>query len=130
MLAVLAWVALNYSCKDARIIFTYKEYSILPQDSGGMLSLLGMIEQCLKAGKKQSWHAASVTNICVGLLAGLKVLIVLCHLLQACCKKFFTMANLLSIIKLPQALLALRPQPLGSDILNSAQAIFLVLSSS
>lgn len=39
-----------------------------------MLSLLGMIEQCLKAGKKQSWHAASVTNICVGLLAGLKVL--------------------------------------------------------
>ncbi|XP_058187917.1 protein SWEETIE-like isoform X1 [Rhododendron vialii] len=65
------------------------------EDSGGMLSLLGMIEQCLKAGKKQSWHAASVTNICVGLLAGLK------------------------------ALLALRPQPLGSDILNSAQAIFL-----
>ncbi|PSR87811.1 HEAT repeat-containing protein isoform 1 [Actinidia chinensis var. chinensis] len=65
------------------------------QDSGGMLSLLDMIEQCLKAGKKQSWHRASVTNICVGLLAGLK------------------------------ALLALRPQPLGSDILSSAQAIFL-----
>ncbi|GMP28430.1 hypothetical protein CsSME_00003976 [Camellia sinensis var. sinensis] len=65
------------------------------QDSGGMLSLLGMIEQCLKAGKKQTWHAASVTNICVGLLAGLK------------------------------ALLALRPQPLGSDVLSSAQAIFL-----
>jgi hypothetical protein len=42
-----------------------------------MLSLLGMIEQCLKAGKKQSWHAASVTNICVGLLAGFKVLFIL-----------------------------------------------------
>ncbi|BBH06892.1 HEAT repeat-containing protein [Prunus dulcis] len=27
------------------------------QDSGGMLSLLGTIEQCLKAGKKQPWHA-------------------------------------------------------------------------
>jgi hypothetical protein len=39
-----------------------------------MLMLLGMVEQCLKAGKKQSWHEASVTNICVGLLAGLKVL--------------------------------------------------------
>ncbi|KAA8530559.1 hypothetical protein F0562_005268 [Nyssa sinensis] len=64
------------------------------QDSGGMLSLLGMIEQCLKAGKKQPWHAASVTNICVGLVAGLKIL------------------------------LALRPQPLGLEILNSAQAIF------
>ncbi|KAF8399147.1 hypothetical protein HHK36_015012 [Tetracentron sinense] len=64
------------------------------QDSGVMLSLLGMIEQCLKAGKKQSWHAASVTNACVGLLAGLK------------------------------ALLALRPQPLGVEILSSAQAIF------
>ncbi|XP_048328605.2 protein SWEETIE isoform X2 [Ziziphus jujuba] len=64
------------------------------QDNGGMLSLLGMIEQCLKAGKKQPWHAASVTNICVGLLAGFK------------------------------ALLNLRPQPLGLDILNSAQAIF------
>ncbi|XP_059670574.1 protein SWEETIE [Cornus florida] len=64
------------------------------QDSGGMLSLLGMVEQCLKAGKKQPWHSVSVTNICVGLLAGLK------------------------------ALLALRPQPLGLEILNSAQAIF------
>ncbi|KAG6716276.1 hypothetical protein I3842_04G041200 [Carya illinoinensis] len=64
------------------------------QESSGMLSLLGMMEQCLKAGKKQSWHAASVTNICVGLLAGFK------------------------------ALLSLRPQPLGPEILGSAQAIF------
>ncbi|KAF9625554.1 hypothetical protein IFM89_024327 [Coptis chinensis] len=64
------------------------------QDSGGKLSLLGLIEQCLKSGKKQSWHSASVTNACVGLLAGLK------------------------------ALLALRPQPLGVDILSSVQAIF------
>ena len=52
---------------------------VLSQDSGGMLSLLDMIEQCLKVGKKQSWHRASVTNICVGLLAGLKVFIILCH---------------------------------------------------
>ncbi|KAF4394315.1 hypothetical protein G4B88_018465 [Cannabis sativa] len=64
------------------------------QDSGGMLSLLGIIEQCLKSGKKQPWHAASVTNICVGLLAGFK------------------------------ALIFLRPQPLGQDILNSAHSIF------
>lgn len=46
----------------------------ISQDSSGMLALLGIIEQCLKAGKKQSWHAASVTNICVGLLTGFKVL--------------------------------------------------------
>ncbi|KAL4341896.1 hypothetical protein GQ457_08G014460 [Hibiscus cannabinus] len=64
------------------------------QNSAGMLSLLGMMEQCLKAGKKQSWHAASITNICVGLLAGLK------------------------------ALLALRSQSLEFEILNLAQAIF------
>ncbi|XP_044468488.1 protein SWEETIE isoform X3 [Mangifera indica] len=64
------------------------------QDGSGRLSLLGMIDQCLKAGKKQSWHAASVTNICVGLLAGLK------------------------------ALLTFRFQPLGSEVLNLAQAIF------
>lgn len=64
------------------------------QDNGGMMSLLGMLEQCLKTGKKQLWHAASVTNICVGLLAGLK------------------------------ALLALRSHGLGLEILNSAQAIF------
>ncbi|OMO80110.1 Armadillo-like helical, partial [Corchorus capsularis] len=63
------------------------------QDSSGMLSLLGMMEQCLKAGKKQPWHAASVTNICVGLLSGLK------------------------------ALLALRPQSLDLEILNLVQAI-------
>lgn len=47
--------------------------NFISQDNGGMLSLLGMIEQCLKAGKKQPWHAASVTNICVGLLAAFKV---------------------------------------------------------
>ncbi|XP_062009645.1 protein SWEETIE isoform X1 [Rosa rugosa] len=64
------------------------------QDSGGMLSLLGMIEQSMKAGRKQPWHAASVTNICVGLLSGFK------------------------------ALLSLRSQPLAVDVLNSAQAIF------
>lgn len=46
-----------------------------------MLSLLGVIEQCLKTGKKQPWHAASVTNICVGLLAGFKVMIMFSYLL-------------------------------------------------
>ncbi|XP_010265191.1 PREDICTED: HEAT repeat-containing protein 5B [Nelumbo nucifera] len=64
------------------------------QDSSGMLLLLGMIEQCLKTGKKQSWHASSITNACVALLAGFK------------------------------ALLALRPQPLGVEVLTCAQAIF------
>lgn len=64
------------------------------QDSDGMLSLLGILDQCLKTGKKQPWHSASVTNICAGLLAGLK------------------------------ALLALRSQPLGMEILSAAQAIF------
>lgn len=47
------------------------------QDSFGMLSLLGTVEQCLKAGKKQPWHVSSITNVCVGLLAGLKVHILL-----------------------------------------------------
>ncbi|RYR59970.1 hypothetical protein Ahy_A04g017089 isoform A [Arachis hypogaea] len=64
------------------------------QDSGGMLSLLGIIEQCLKAGKKQHWRAASITNICVGLLAGFK------------------------------ALHSFRPQTIGQEILGSAQSIF------
>ncbi|KAL8476600.1 hypothetical protein ACS0TY_029047 [Phlomoides rotata] len=64
------------------------------QDSSGMLTFLGMVDQCLKAGKRQAWRAASVTNICVGLLAGLKTL------------------------------LAQRPEPLGMEILSSAQAIF------
>ncbi|XP_057757016.1 protein SWEETIE isoform X1 [Arachis stenosperma] len=64
------------------------------QDSGGMLSLLGIIEQCLKAGKKQHWRAASITNICVGLLAGFK------------------------------ALHSFRPQTIGQEILSSAQSIF------
>nr|XP_009791635.1 PREDICTED: HEAT repeat-containing protein 5B-like isoform X2 [Nicotiana sylvestris] len=64
------------------------------EDIGGMLSLLEMVEQCLRAGKKQAWHATSVTNICVGLLSGLK------------------------------ALLALRPEPLPLEVLNLAQSIF------
>ncbi|XP_026407842.1 protein SWEETIE-like isoform X1 [Papaver somniferum] len=70
------------------------------QDRSGKLSLLGMIEQCLKVGKKQAWHAASVTNACVGLLAGLK------------------------------AFVALRPQPLCADILGSSQAIFQIFTYS
>ncbi|KAK3425934.1 hypothetical protein EUGRSUZ_F02484 [Eucalyptus grandis] len=64
------------------------------QDNSGMLSLLGTIEQCLKAGKKQQWHAVSVTNICVALLSGLK------------------------------ALLALRPRILGQELLSILQSIF------
>ncbi|XP_058082071.1 protein SWEETIE [Magnolia sinica] len=69
------------------------------QDSSANLVLLGMIDQSLKAGKKQLWHVANTTNACVGLLAGLK------------------------------ALLALRPQALGMEILSSAQAIFLGILS-
>ncbi|KAJ1443259.1 Armadillo-type fold [Sesbania bispinosa] len=64
------------------------------QDSGGMPSLLGIIEQCLKAGKKQHWRAASITNICAGLLAGFKTL------------------------------LSFRPQTLGQEILGLLQSIF------
>jgi hypothetical protein len=64
------------------------------QDSGGMLSLLGIIEQCLKAGKKQHWRTSSITNICVGLLAGFK------------------------------SLLSFRPQTLGQEILGLVQSIF------
>jgi hypothetical protein len=66
------------------------------QDSQGMLSLLSVIQQCLKAGKKQQWRTASLTNICAGLLAGLK------------------------------ALHALRPQQLTTEVLSSGQAIFQV----
>ncbi|KAM3285916.1 protein SWEETIE isoform X1 [Capsicum chacoense] len=64
------------------------------EDIGGMLSLLEMVEQCLRAGKKQAWHVTSVTNICVGLLSGLKTL------------------------------LALRPEPLPVEVLGLAQSIF------
>ncbi|KAJ0962918.1 hypothetical protein J5N97_028040 [Dioscorea zingiberensis] len=42
------------------------------QDNGGKLVLLNMIDQCLKIGKKQPWHRASITNACVALLSGLK----------------------------------------------------------
>ncbi|CAI0547649.1 unnamed protein product [Linum tenue] len=64
------------------------------QDTNGMVSFLQMIEQCLKAGKKQIWHSASLSNICVGLLSGLK------------------------------GLIALRPRPLALGILSLAHGIF------
>ncbi|KAL6551852.1 hypothetical protein OROGR_008006 [Orobanche gracilis] len=64
------------------------------QDSSGMLAFIGIIDQCLKAGKRQTWRAASLTNMCVGLLAGLK------------------------------SLLARRPEPLGMEILTAVQAVF------
>ncbi|XP_010528470.1 PREDICTED: HEAT repeat-containing protein 5B isoform X2 [Tarenaya hassleriana] len=64
------------------------------QDSNGMRQLLSVIQQCMKAGKRQQWRAAVLTNICVGLLAGLK------------------------------ALLNLHPQPLEPEVLSTAQTIF------
>ncbi|XP_076960722.1 protein SWEETIE-like [Bidens hawaiensis] len=64
------------------------------QDSGGMLSLLSILEQSLKTGKKHAHHAANVTNVCVGLLSGLK------------------------------AMAALRPQSLDMDTLNAIHGIF------
>ncbi|XP_013649204.2 protein SWEETIE isoform X3 [Brassica napus] len=64
------------------------------QDSRGMLSLLSVIQQCMKARKKQQWRTASLTNICAGLLAGLK------------------------------ALHALRSQQLETEVLSTVQAIF------
>nr|GEY28823.1 RNA-directed DNA polymerase, eukaryota, reverse transcriptase zinc-binding domain protein [Tanacetum cinerariifolium] len=67
---------------------------LLPQDSSGMLSLLSTLEQSLKSGKKHALHAMSVTNVYVGLLSGLN------------------------------AILTLRAQPLGMEILNAVQGIF------
>ncbi|XP_042449151.1 protein SWEETIE-like [Zingiber officinale] len=47
------------------------------QDNEGKIALLNKVDQCLKTGKKQPWHVATVTNACVGLLAGLKATIAL-----------------------------------------------------
>ncbi|KAJ9561951.1 hypothetical protein OSB04_007111 [Centaurea solstitialis] len=72
------------------------------QDSSGMLSLLSMLEQCLKTGKKQALHTTRVTNVCVGLLSGLKVLML----------ALFGRAYITA------------PQPLEMEILSAAQGIF------
>ncbi|KAL4197361.1 hypothetical protein AMTRI_Chr04g187950 [Amborella trichopoda] len=63
------------------------------QDADSKLRLLSTIEQPLRTGKRQSWHVALTTNVCVGLLAGLK------------------------------ASLALRTQALGMEILSAVQSI-------
>lgn len=86
-----------------------------------MLSLLGIIEQCLKTGKKQHWRKASLTNICVGLLAGFKVL----YILLLVFSKYFLRLSAY-FFSLFQALLSFRLQTLGQDILGLAQSIFLV----
>ncbi|XP_078444054.1 HEAT repeat-containing protein [Wolffia australiana] len=44
------------------------------QDMAGKLRLLSLIEQCLKAGRKYSWHGANLTNTCVVLLFGIKAM--------------------------------------------------------
>ncbi|KAI3726462.1 hypothetical protein L1987_66259 [Smallanthus sonchifolius] len=64
------------------------------QDSSEVLSLLSILEQCLKTGKRHALHATSVTNVCVGLLSGLK------------------------------AILTFRTQPLEMEILSAVQGIF------
>ncbi|AAD10656.1 Unknown protein [Arabidopsis thaliana] len=96
--------------------------SSFPLDSQGMLSLLSVIQQCLKAGKKQQWRTASLTNICAGLLAGLKVLPILVYkffcLLTNCIEKIGQDSSMV------KALHALRPQQLTTEVLSSGQAIF------
>ncbi|BBN09583.1 HEAT repeat-containing protein 5 [Marchantia polymorpha subsp. ruderalis] len=42
------------------------------QTEKGKLQLLEIILESARAGKKQSWHSANITNICVALLGGLK----------------------------------------------------------
>jgi len=90
-----------------------------------MLSLLGVIEQCLKAGKKQHWRTSSITNICVGLLAGFKVLfILLMYYPSSLCRSH---RILIYGFHYPfQSLLSFRPQTLGQDILGLVQSIFQV----
>ncbi|KAL7587551.1 hypothetical protein Lser_V15G41004 [Lactuca serriola] len=67
------------------------------QDSSGMLSLLGILEQSLKTGRRHVLHSTSVTNVCVGLLYGLK------------------------------AMLTYDSQPLETDILIATQGIFQII---
>lgn len=93
-----------------------------------MLSLLGIIDQCLKSGRRQAWHIASVTNICAALLAGLKVSFVFGFLVIFC--KQFQWPSIDTLFMFLQALLSLRSQPLGMEILNAAQAIFQVFKCS
>ncbi|KAJ6840795.1 HEAT repeat-containing protein 5B [Iris pallida] len=64
------------------------------QEDDMKLTLLSKIDQSLKNGKRLSSHVSNVTNACVALLAGLK------------------------------AVLVLRSQTLGADVLNSIQSIF------
>ncbi|GKC62564.1 protein SWEETIE isoform X1, partial [Tanacetum coccineum] len=60
---------INEECEEAiRKQYPFKDL----KDSSGMLSLLSTLEQSLKSGKKHALHATSVTNVCVGLLSGLK----------------------------------------------------------
>ena len=59
-----------------------------------MRSLLGVIEQSFKSGKRQSLHATVVNNICVGLLAGLKVRNISCR------SVVFLLFNLLLLLHL------------------------------
>lgn len=98
------------------------------QDSGGMQSLLGAIEQSLKAGKKQPWHATLVNNICVGLLAGLKVSIFACVNLASVISNLLLWSHFNPCCgQCLQALLSFRPQPLKSEILSLLQNIFQVI---
>lgn len=46
------------------------------QDNTAKMKLLNNIDHCLKAGKKYSWYMLLVSNACVALLSGLKVLLI------------------------------------------------------
>lgn len=71
------------------ILYSLLSLISLLQDNAGILAILGMIDQCLKTGRKQPWRAASLTNICVGLLAGLKAIFKgICCIPNIPCRRF------------------------------------------
>ncbi|KAJ7552272.1 hypothetical protein O6H91_06G048200 [Diphasiastrum complanatum] len=55
---------------DEMLICVGNIFAALSENS--KLQLLDLMEASHKAGRKQNWHAANTTNICVALLAGLK----------------------------------------------------------
>ncbi|GJR40642.1 protein SWEETIE isoform X1 [Tanacetum coccineum] len=86
---------INEECKEAiRKQYPFKDLKFMPLIVAGCIHFSSTLEQSLKSGKKHALHATSVTNVCVGLLSGLK------------------------------AILTLRSQPFEMEILNAVQGIF------
>jgi hypothetical protein len=98
------------------------------QDNTVKIRLLNNLDQCLKAGRKYSWYMFLVSNACVALLSGLKVLLIFV-INWALTVWFIFLILIFTVLSVQELLTSRGAQSLPTDIFSMVQSIFKVIGT-